>query len=462
VRLPPGIAGPHGHVPGQAQSRNCVFGERDEARFVAEILEQRERAAGGDDRAVPLAAVGRARRRQPQGPVSCLERRQEQRLRPRIGTRGRVATQTSQRAFHDVGEEPSVRCQASRTKLAHAPLAVGELVPGQRPADRLVVADEPLLLRVEGTERELRQRLRPRLRLRTLLPMTAAGEQRRRQERAGAPVDSAAMRVLVTGASGFVGRALIEELRHGGRAYEVYALERREGDLADEGIAEQAIAESEPDVVVHAAARIGIEPSETEPFLALRSNVLATVLVARAAARHNARLAYVSTADVSQPASLYALSKLWGEQTALHYAPAGLVILRLANPYGPGSRGALPTMLRQAAHGEVVPAFRGETRSWLWIGDAARAIRLILESGEGGIFDVASDQPAVTLPEAARLACELAGASADLVEERDPPPGRVVPRVDIDRLRALGWQPEVSLEEGLRLTLQSLQAAAAV
>lgn len=280
------------------------------------------------------------------------------------------------------------------------------------------------------------------------------------QERGGAAVDSAAMRVLVTGASGFVGRALVEELRHGGRAYEVHPLERRDGDLADDGVAERAIAEAGPDAVVHSAARIGIARCEDEPLLAVRSNVLATVFVAQAAARHGARLAYVSTADVREPASLYGLTKLWGEQVAEQYAPHGLAILRLANPYGPGSTGALPTMLRQAAEGEPVPAFSGEARSWLWIGDATRAIRLVLESAEDGIFNIASDSAPVPLTETARLACELAGASPELVEELDPPPGRVAPRVEVERLRALGWRPEVGLEEGLRLTLQSLRAAA--
>jgi nucleoside-diphosphate-sugar epimerase len=281
------------------------------------------------------------------------------------------------------------------------------------------------------------------------------------------------MNVLVTGASGFVGRALVEELRHGGRAYEVHPFERREGDLAEEGVAEHAIAGTKPDIVVHAAARIGIARCDDEPLLALRSNVLATALVARACAQHGARLAYVSTADVygrvdeageetaPAPASLYALTKWWGEQVARQYAPRGLVVLRLANPYGPGSRGALSTMLRQAAEGEPIPAFRGERRAWLWIGDAVRAIRLVLESGEEGVFNVASDATPVLLAETARLACALAGAAHGLVEELDPPPGRVAPRIAAGRLRTLGWRPEIGLEEGLRLTLESWQTAAA-
>jgi nucleoside-diphosphate-sugar epimerase len=267
----------------------------------------------------------------------------------------------------------------------------------------------------------------------------------------------------------------VDELRHGERAYEVRALERGEGDLSEHGVADAAVTEARPDVVVHSAARIGVARCEQEPLLALRSNVLATAFVARAAAAHGARLAYVSSADVygarpglvdeeAEPApdSLYALTKLWGEQAARLYAPDGLLVLRLANPYGPGveagsGKGALPTMLRQAVSGETIPAFRGEARAWCWIGDVVRGIRLALDVE--GLFNVGSDADPISLVQAAQLACDLAGAPRELVEEVDQPPGRVAPWVSVERLRALGWRPEVGLEEGLRRTLDSLRAA---
>jgi nucleoside-diphosphate-sugar epimerase len=285
------------------------------------------------------------------------------------------------------------------------------------------------------------------------------------------------MKVLVTGASGFVGWALVDELRHGDGAYDVHPVGRSEGDLAEPGTAEAVVREARPDVVVHAAARIGVVRCEEEPEHALRSNVLATALVARAAAEHGARLAHVSTSDVygsavaadeetpPAPESLYAHTKLWGEQAAALYAPGGLMLLRLANPYGPGvdagqGMGALPTMLRQAAARERIPVFRGEARTWCWIDDVVRAIRLVLASGEEGTFNIGADGEPVSLVDAARLACELTGAPQDLIEEVEPPPGRVMTRISIERVRALGWRPEVSLDEGMRRLLEALQAAA--
>jgi nucleoside-diphosphate-sugar epimerase len=240
-------------------------------------------------------------------------------------------------------------------------------------------------------------------------------------------------------------------------------------------VAESAIAGS--DIVVHAAARIGVVRCEEDPDAALRSNVLATTLVARACAADGARLVYVSTADVygataaadesapPAPASLYAWTKWWGEQAAGLYAPDRLLVLRIANPYGPGvetgqGKGALPTMLQQAERGERIPAFRGEARSWCWIGDVARAVRLVLESEEDGVFNIGSDAEPVSLTDAARIACEVAGASPELVEEVEPPPGRVTPRIGVERLRALGWSPEIGLQEGLRLLLESSRQAA--
>jgi len=284
------------------------------------------------------------------------------------------------------------------------------------------------------------------------------------------------MKVLVTGASGFVGRALVDELRHGERAYEVHALGRADGDLSEEGVAAAAVAESRPDVVVHSAARIGVARCEEEPLLALRSNVLATAFVARAATTQGARLAYVSSADVygmrpevvdeeaaAAPESRYALTKWWGEEVARLYAPEGLLVLRLANPYGPGvepggGKGALPTMLLQAERRDPIRAFRDEARAWCWIGDVVRGIRLALDVE--GLLNVGSDAEPVPLVETARLACDLAGAPHELVKDVEAPPGRVAPRVSVERLRALGWQPEVELEEGLRRSLESMRAAA--
>ena len=90
----------------------------------------------------------------------------------------------------------------------------------------------------------------------------------------------------------------------------------------------------------------------------------------------------------------------------------------------------------------------------------ARGIRIVLEHGGEGVFNIGSDTEPVSLTDVARIACELTGAPQELIQEVDPPSGRVTPRVSVERLRALGWQTEVGLDEGMRRLLESLRAAA--
>ena len=185
-------------------------------------------------------------------------------------------------------------------------------------------------------------------------------------------------------------------------------------------MAEAAVAAAKPDVVVHAAARIGVVRCEDEPELALRSNVIATAFVARAAVAHGTRLAFVSTSDVygaagyadedtpPAPESLYAHTKLWAEQAAALYVPDGLVLLRLANPYGPGvdsaqGKGALTTMLLQAR-----PASRSRSSAGR---PAASAGSTTSSAGSASSWSRARAAPSTSAPTASRSRSETRHAS---------------------------------------------------
>lgn len=112
-------------------------------------------------------------------------------------------------------------------------------------------------------------------------------------------------------------------------------------------------------------------------------------------------------------------------------------------------------MLRQALDRERIVVYDGWTRSFCFAGDAARAVVLLLE--ETGTWDVGRDDDPRPLLEVARLACRVAGAPEDLIDLVPPPAGPVnVERLDLDRLSALGWRPEVELEDGMRRTLDWL------
>lgn len=280
------------------------------------------------------------------------------------------------------------------------------------------------------------------------------------------------MKILITGSAGFIGQHLAPELERVG--HEVFGHDREQGDLLKPGMFTRSLATHKPDVVVHLAAKVGRLFGEDDPVVTVADNAGMTALIAQACGEAGVRLAYASTSEVYGdgaertweedelgsilPHNLYGLSKRWGEEACRLYAPEGLHVFRLSMPYGPGlpagrGRAALVNFLDQAARGERIPVHRGSERSWCWIGDTVRAIRMILETGKPGAWNVGRDDNSLPMVDVARMACDLVGAPYSLIEEIDPPSRQtVVKRLSTQKLNRLGWQPHVDLLEGMGLT----------
>ena len=281
------------------------------------------------------------------------------------------------------------------------------------------------------------------------------------------------MKVLITGAAGFIGKYLTDYLQQSN--YEVIPVDFSDGDLREEGVADRLIGIHRPDVVIHLAAQVGIYFNECDCVHAINSNTIMTLRVAQACAKHGARLVHTSTSEVygdhgdqlidedaplvGKPTGIYAISKRWSEDAAREYAPGGLVIVRPSMPYGPGAppgkgRRAMDNMLWQAWHRKPITVHRGSMRSWCWIGDLCAGYELILRTGATGAFNIGRDDDERSMLEIAIRSCELTGAPTSLIHEVDPPAKKtMVKRLSTAKIRALGWMPTVELPEGMSLVL---------
>lgn len=290
------------------------------------------------------------------------------------------------------------------------------------------------------------------------------------------------MRILVTGAKGFIGSHLVPELVKGG--HYVIETDIEDGDLRLEHVASEIIDYHRPEIVIHLAAQVGRVFGEDDLDRTITTNALATSRVAQACKSFDARLVYCSTSEVygdqgdelcvegedeALPHNMYGLSKRWGEEAARLYAPEGLQIVRLSMPYGPGlpagrGRAALINFLWNAAHNKPLTVHRGGKRSWCWIGDTVRGFRMVIERGEQavsarlseqgvGVFNIGRDDNEAWMIEVAYAACEIVGAPFSLIKEVEAPYNQtVVKRLSTQKLFDLGWKPEVSLQEGMQLT----------
>ena len=290
------------------------------------------------------------------------------------------------------------------------------------------------------------------------------------------------MKVIVTGGAGFLGTHLCFELEQHG--HEVIVLDLKLSRWHDlrfpEIVATNFSEHDDADMCIHLAAKVGRLFGEDDPMETITDNVGMTALVAQQCGKHGIRLIYASTSEVygdnglqvcdeydgpfTLPHNVYGISKHFGEDICRHYAPENLIVWRISMPYGPGlpagrGRAAIINMLHQAMHSKKIPVHKKAERSWCYVTDTVRAMRLTLEGNVPGAFNVGRDDDPQSMLTVAKIACALTGADEKLISLVNPPEMQtVVKRLSTKRIRALGWEPEIPLMEGMRRTLEWVES----
>ena len=194
-----------------------------------------------------------------------------------------------------------------------------------------------------------------------------------------------ALKVLVTGASGQLGRELQETVPG---SFEIVACDRAALDVTDPNQVATALDRHVPDLVVNAAAYTAVDRAESEKDTAMRVNGMAPGLLARATARHGARLIHISTdfvfdgrsgspyspGDATNPLSVYGESKLAGEREILRHAGDGALILRTAWLYSRFGANFVYTMLRLMRRGGEISVVADQIGTPTWARSLAGAI----------------------------------------------------------------------------------------
>lgn len=273
-------------------------------------------------------------------------------------------------------------------------------------------------------------------------------------------------RVLVAGATGFLGAALVARLARDGTR--VVGVGRSDGiDLADP---EQVHTLGRCAVIVNAAGRTSVPASCVDPLPFQRDNVDATRTLLDLARRTGARFVQASSYVYGTPRTLpidethplaahnpYAASKLAAEALCTeHHRVSGLpvTILRVFNAYGPGQRAPLlvPTIVAGIRAGRIAIADAAPRRDFVHVDDVAEAFARAIAWRHDGCeaINVGSGR-STSVAELIDLAVRASGRAIALHVAQTPRPGEIADvAADVRKATTtLGWQPRIDLARGI-------------
>ncbi|WP_165949287.1 NAD-dependent epimerase/dehydratase family protein [Kribbella turkmenica] len=296
-------------------------------------------------------------------------------------------------------------------------------------------------------------------------------------------------RVLVTGAAGFIGRAVVAALRQ--RGVLVTAVDREPsadiwddgvhvvtGDLADQEVCVGAF-ETRPTAVVHLAALTSVLKSVDAPMQTFAQNVTITQVLLELSrgsgvdrfvlASTNAVVGNVGTSTITvdlplRPLTPYGATKAACEMLLSAYSGSyGLTTaaLRFTNVYGPGMShkdSFVPRMMKAALKDEGVRIYGdgNQRRDLVYIDDVVAGVLLALDKGYDGRAIIGSGR-AVSVLEMVETVRAVTGRPVP-AEHIEAPAGEM-PAVVVDIGNDLGYAPTVSLEDGLARTWQYFRTA---
>lgn len=306
------------------------------------------------------------------------------------------------------------------------------------------------------------------------------------------------MKLMVTGGAGFIGSNFIrymlnkyptyqilnfDKLTYAGNLENVKEVDNLEhyrfikGDIADHELVGKLA--KEVDVIINFAAETHVDRSIQDPFSFIDTDVRGTYTLIQAAmdAGHK-KYIQISTDEVYgdfddggkavedshlRPSSPYSASKTGGDvQVIAAHRTFGFpgIITRCTNNYGPYCypEKLIPLFITNAIEDKKLPVYGDgqQIRDWLYVEDHCSAIDLVLHEGNPGeVYNIgAENEPEVTnldlTKEILRL-LEKPESLIDYVEDRPGHDRRYA--VDSSKIRAMGWKPSLTFQEGLEKTV---------